>query len=252
MQKGKKSKPVFIYGKHALKEALSHAPHVVRKAYLAPQVDDAELRKLLAERGVPVSPFKEGAVGDIERGATHQGVVARIEIDELMKPYEAFINGLTPSPDTLLVILDELTDPHNVGAVIRSAAAFGAAAVLLPQHNQAPVTGAVAKVSAGMAFRIPLVSIGNVNSTMRDLKERGFWIYGLAGEEGQSLTTEAFTAPTVLVVGNEADGIRHRTRELCDVLLSIPIAARTESLNAASAAGVALYAWSVQHPGALR
>lgn len=99
--------------------------------------------------------------------------------------------------DTALVILGELQDPHNVGAIIRSAAAFGVSAILMPEHNQAPVTGTVVKVSAGMAFRIPLVTVPNVNSAIRDLKERGFWVYGLDGEAKQTLPKEQFDAPAL-------------------------------------------------------
>ncbi|MBI4133424.1 23S rRNA (guanosine(2251)-2'-O)-methyltransferase RlmB [Candidatus Uhrbacteria bacterium] len=249
----KKDRPqkVFIYGKHALAEALTHAPTSVHKVHLASSFDDERVRALIRESGVAVSALKEGALREVESGASHQGVVAEISLEGLVRSYDSFTAGLKPDPDTLLVILDELTDPHNVGAIIRSAAAFGAAAVLIPPHNQAPITGAVVKVSAGMAFRVPLVAIGNVNQTVRDLKERGFWMYGLAGAGAQSLTGETFTAPTVLIIGNEASGIRQKTRDLCDVLLSIPIAPRCESLNAASAASVALYAWSAKHPRVL-
>lgn len=251
MNKNKPSQKVFIYGKHALAEALSHAPQTVRKIYLASSFEDEALAALIRRSNVPTSPLKEGALREVDAGASHQGVVAELALDGLVLPYKDFIEGLTVTPETLLIILDELHDPHNVGAIIRSAAAFGAAAVLMPEHNQAQVTGAVVKVSAGMAFRVPLVRIGNVNNTMRDLKDRGFWIYGLAGGGTQPLTKEEFTAPTVLVVGNEAEGIRHRTGELCDILLSIPISARCESLNAAQAATVALFSWSSKHPGAL-
>ncbi|MBI4068078.1 23S rRNA (guanosine(2251)-2'-O)-methyltransferase RlmB [Candidatus Kaiserbacteria bacterium] len=250
MQKGKPQK-VFIYGKHALAEVLTHVPTAVRKVHLASSFDDERIRALIRDSGVPISALKEGALREVESGASHQGVVAEISLEGLVRSYDSFATGLKPNPDTLLVILDELTDPHNVGAIIRSAAAFGAAGVLIPPHNQASITGAVVKVSAGMAFRVPLVQIGNVNQTVRDLKERGFWIYGLAGGGAQPILGETFTVPTVLIIGNEASGIRQKTRELCDVLLSIPIAPRCESLNAASAASVALYAWSAKHPAAL-
>ena len=111
---------------------------------------------------------------------------------------------------------------------------------------------AVVKVSAGMAFRIPLVSVGNVNTTIRDLKEQGFWIYGLAGEAEKGLSDERFDAPAVFVLGNESKGIREKTLEHCDILLSIPTDPRCESLYAAASAAVALYAWSTQHPQALQ
>ena len=141
-------------------------------------------------------------------------------------------------------MLDELQDPHNVGAIIRSAAAFGATGVLLPEHNQAPVTGTVIKTSAGMVFRIPLVKIGNVNQTLRLLKEKGYWVYGLAMDGSSNLQKTTFDTPVVFVIGNEGEGIRQKTLELCDIKITIPMNPRCESLNAAVAASVVLYEWS--------
>ena len=169
----------------------------------------------------------------------------------MMISYDQFIKNLIITPDTSVVIMGELQDPHNVGAVIRSAAAFGVAGVFIPEHNQAPISGAVIKVSAGMAFRIPLVSVGNINNAISDLKKRGFWIYGLEGTSKNSIVDEKFDAPTALVLGNEAKGIREKTSELCDVLLSIPMNPQCESLNVASSTAIALYAWSTHHTGAL-
>ena len=239
---------IYIYGKHALKEALLYKPKSVEKVFLSAAIDDKELRDLLAKTGIQPATLsgatvKKGAAED----AAHQGVIALISLSELVIPYENFAQKLEPTPKTALVLLDELNDPHNVGAVIRSAAAFGIGGVLIPQHNQAPITGAVVKVSAGMAFRVPLVIIGNVNDTLRNLKERGFWIYGLEGESKQSIANEKFDAPAVFVLGNESTGIRAKTREVCDVLLSIPIKADCESLNVAAAAAVTFYAWSTQN-----
>lgn len=240
---------IYIYGKHALKEALLHKPKAVEKVFLSSSLEDGELRNLLAKAGIKPavlsgSMVKKGTPED----AAHQGVIALISLSELVTPYEVFVQKLEVTPTTALVLLDELNDPHNVGAVIRSAAAFGIAGVLIPRHNQAPITGAVVKVSAGMAFRVPLVAIGNVNDTLRNLKERGFWIYGLAGESKQSVANEKFDAPAVFVIGNESSGIRAKTREACDILLSIPIEPESESLNVAAAAAVTFYEWSTKRP----
>jgi 23S rRNA (guanosine2251-2'-O)-methyltransferase len=159
-----------------------------------------------------------------------------------VRQYGDFIDDLDITPNTSLVLLGELQDPHNVGAVIRNAAAFGVSGVLIPEHNQAPITPAVVKVSAGMAFRVPLVSIGNVNTTIDDLKENDFWIYGLVEEGEESLTEQAFATPTVFVVGNEAEGIRKKTREHCDKLISIPTEGG-QSLNAAASTAVTFFDW---------
>ena len=175
-----------------------------------------------------------------------------VDIKRLIRPYKEFMAKLEVTPDSMLVILDEIQDPHNVGAIIRSAAALGAAAVLFPEHNQAPITETVVKVSAGMAFRIPLIHIGNVNNAVRDLKERGFWIYGLDGESTTSITEESFDTPTVFIMGNEANGIRTKTRDLCDIMLRIPMNPRCESMNVASSASIAMYEWSTKHPDSLK
>lgn len=247
-----KSETIYIYGKHALVEALTNAPHAVKKVHLSPQLNDKELLNLVAKTKVNTAVLKDGGVGPgMDRGAVHQGVIGVVAIDALMRPYKEFFDGLKVTPNTSLVLLGEVQDPQNVGAVIRSAAAFGVAGVLIPTHNQAQVSGAVVKVSAGMAFRIPLISIGNVNTVVRDLKDRGFWIYGLDASGEHTVTDESFEEPTVLILGNEARGMRAETRKSCDVLLSIPMHPQCESLNAAASAAVVLYSWSAKHQGAL-
>ncbi|KND50666.1 MAG: 23S rRNA (guanosine2251-2'-O)-methyltransferase [Parcubacteria bacterium C7867-001] len=242
----------YIYGKNALMEALESAPQVIKRVHLSPDVSDAALRSKLKQRGIPVSELKAGEanrkVGDDK---THQGVIAVVDTGLLVRSFDDFIRELTPTKATALAVLGEVQDPHNVGAIIRSAAAFGLAGVLIPEHNQAQVTGTVVKTSAGMAFRIPLVSIGNVNTTLRTLKDKGFWIYGLA-MDGEQIQNENFDAPAVFVFGNEGDGIREKTLETCDITLSIPMHPRTESLNVAVSAGIVFHAWSGKHPHALR
>ncbi len=210
MQKEK----VYIYGKHALEEAQAHAPHVLKKVMT----------------GVA--------------GAGHGGYVAVVDVEKLLVPYTTFVTTLKPSKETAVLVLGGLTDPHNVGAIIRSAAAFNFSAVLIPKTKQAPITGTVAKTSAGMIFRIPLVSIESVEATIIDLKQRGFLAYGLAGDGSAVLGTETFMSPTAFVVGNEGVGLSPEVRTLCDKVLSIPINPRTESLNAAQAVTVVMYEWS--------
>lgn len=243
-------KYVYIYGRHAVEEAVRERPDVVGTVYLS---DDAELRALAVGAGIEVTALDEARLpGGIPKTATHQGCVAAIDHAKLTLAYKKFRETLSSTPDTALLVLGEVQDPHNVGAVIRSAAAFGLAGVLVPPHRQAPINGTVIKVSSGMAFRIPLVAISNVNATLRDLKDRGFWVYGLEGESEHILTKETFSRPSVFVLGNEAKGLRAKTREVCDTLLSIPMHPRAESLNAAASTAATLYAWSAQHPAALK
>jgi 23S rRNA (guanosine2251-2'-O)-methyltransferase len=233
-------------------EALQNTPRVIRKVFLAPDLRDTELRALLEKHKIPMATLTRGSGKElVGKDTAHQGVIAIMDPSALLLSLDEFLATLDTKTNPAVAILGEVQDPHNVGAIIRSAAAFGLAGVFIPEHNQAGVTGAVVKTSAGMTFRIPLVSIGNVNNTLKVLKEKGFWIYGLAMGGTTALGTEAFDAPSAFVVGNEGAGIREKTLTACDVTLSIPIHARTESLNAAVSAAVVFYEWSRKHPEAL-
>ena len=249
---GQKREKIYIYGKNALMEALLSAPQVVRKVFLSREVRDRELRDLLATHKIPTAELAPGRGKELTgKDAVHQGVIASIDPASLLVSLDDFLASLDLSKNPAVAVLGEVQDPHNVGAIIRSAAAFGLAGVLIPEHNQAPVTGTVVKTSAGMAFRVPLVSIGNVNHALEVLKKKGFWTYGLAMEGATALGAEAFDAPSAFVVGNEGSGIREKTLEACDVKLAIPMHPRTESLNAAVSAAVVFYEWSRKHPEAL-
>jgi len=248
-----KQNKISVYGKHVLMEALQHKPEVLDKVFLAKENDDIALRKAIKSAGITplvLSSDKKQKKGEVSP-IVHQGVEGVVSLEKLLVDYKKFITDLEVTEDTSLLILNEIQDPNNVGAIIRSAAAFGVSGILIPQHNQAPISGAVVKVSAGMAFRIPIVSIGNINSTIRDLKEKSFWIYGMEGESENSIADESFDRPTVFILGNEAKGIREKTKELCDILLSIPMNKQCESLNVAASTAIALYEWSKKHPKAL-
>ncbi len=248
-----KPEELYIYGRHAVMEALSSSRKPLVKVFISPTRKDEELFAKLRKSSIPVLPLdpKKGVRG-MEEGAVHQGVVGVLSTARLMVSYKEFVKSLAVTPHTALVLLGEVQDPHNVGAIIRSAAGFGLAGVLVPEHNQAQVTGSVIKVSAGMAFKMPIVAVGNVNTTARDLKEKGFWIYGLDGDAETSVYEEDYSKPSVFILGNEGRGLREKTREVCDVLVSIPMHARCESLNVSVSAAVTLSAWSKQHPQALQ
>lgn len=237
-----KEDKIYLYGKHALREALMARPAAIGKVFLdSNAVSDSELVALLKKHNIAPTSMKDGGKKAGE-DAVHQGVIAVVNPDALYTSLEEVLNF---DGNPCFVLLDELHDPHNVGAIIRSAAAFGASAILLPEHNQSPITGVVIKTSAGMVFRIPIVRIGNVNQTMRKLKdEYRFWTYGLVMEGTTALKNATFDTPTLFVVGNESSGIREKTLELCDVTLSIPIHPECESLNASVATSVVLYEWS--------
>jgi 23S rRNA (guanosine2251-2'-O)-methyltransferase len=240
----------YIYGRHPVREALKRVPGAVLHLYAVGEHSDHSILELGKSLGIPCDRCDEDHLPrGVERGVVHQGVCARIAPHKILVPYKQFLESLTVTDATAIVLLDEMTDPHNVGAVIRSAAGFGIAGVLIPEHRQAPVTGTVVKVSAGTAFALPLVQIGNVNTVLRDLKEKGFWVYGLVMDGSTSLSEEKFTKPSVFVLGNESRGLREKTEELCDFSLSIPIDKRCESLNVSVSAGITFYAWATQQGG---
>lgn len=242
----------FIYGKHAVREVLNERPDVVVEVYAAADFSDEKILSLVEKNKVKLRVLNlKNPPRGISSKATHQGIVAGIRADKLNVPYKEFKKTMKASPNTALLVLGEVQDPHNVGAVIRSAAAFGLAGVLIPPHNQAQITGTVVKVSVGMAFRIPLVTISNVNATLRDLKEEGFWVYGLEGDGTTTTVSEKYDRPSVFVLGNEGTGLRQKTKEVCDELISIPIHPQCESLNAAAATAIVLASWSAQHSEAL-
>ncbi|HEY0979932.1 MAG TPA: 23S rRNA (guanosine(2251)-2'-O)-methyltransferase RlmB [Candidatus Paceibacterota bacterium] len=237
---------IYLYGKHALREALLTRPLSVQKVFLDQNAEsDKELMGLLKQHSIAVSSMKgDDAKKQVGNDAVHQGVIAVINSEKLYTSLEDMMKIFDTVPNPCFVLLDELQDPHNVGAIIRSAAAFGAHAVLMPEHNQAPITGVVIKTSAGMVFRIPIVRIGNVNQTMRTLAQKRMWSYGLVMDGDTTLKDAEFDGGTLIVVGNESTGIREKTLELCDVKLTIPMEPGCESLNASVAASVVLYEYS--------
>ncbi len=243
MQKEK----IYIYGRHAVFEALTNTPHALKKVFISPNVSDPDLLVLLKERNVPTAPLKGT---EVKADTGHQGLVGVVDTEKLLVPYAKFIAQLKPNKHTAVALLGGLHDPHNVGAIIRSAAAFGFSAVLVPEREQAPITGTVVKTSAGMVFRIPLITVPSITDTIRDLRALGFSTFGLDGD-GSPLGTQSFDAPSLFIVGNEGSGMNAETKQLCDVVLSIPIHERTESLNAAAAAAVVMYQWSSKHPESL-
>jgi 23S rRNA (guanosine2251-2'-O)-methyltransferase len=248
-----KQNKIYIYGKHVVMEALEHAPGALNKVFLAPNVHDKELLRTIKSAGISMDRLGSGKKAEGVTGSdAHQGIVGRVSLVNLVRPYEQFIRELNISPDTSLVLLGEIKDPQNVGAIIRSAAAFGVSGILMPKHNQAPITGAVVKVSAGMVFRVPIVETGNVNMTIRDLKDRGFRVYGLEGKAPKTVSDVSYSEPSVFILGSEAKGLKEKTSELCDELVSVPINACCESLNVAASGAVVLYAWSRQHVRSLK
>lgn len=245
---------VYIYGKHPVMEALTRktkeGKFLVQELYITKQkADEPAMVSFLQKSGVTYQKLTEEEISSkVGRHAVHQGMAALVDISSLYVSLEDFL-AAEKSSSPCLILLDELEDPHNVGAIIRSAVAFGAHGVLLPSHGQALVNGTVAKTSAGTIFSIPLIKIGNVNTTLKELKEKGYWTYALTGNGDTSLHDAKFDTPTVFVIGSEGKGVREKTEATSDFRLSIPIEKDCESLNASNAVAVTLYEWKKQQKG---
>lgn len=247
-----KKETIYIYGTHAVTEAVARKPELVKLLLVASGQEHTELINKAKKLGIQIGAFDRNQLPKtIDPHAVHQGVIAEVVVSDLIQEYDTFMSTHEVGKDSCIVLLQHIEDPQNMGSIIRSAAAFGVSAIFFPEHKQTTVTSSVVKVSAGMAFRVPLVQIGNVGVTLKDLKERGYWVYGLEGNSKTKLSSEDFSVPTVLIVGNEGNGIREKTQENCDVLLSIPMHPHCESLNAAVSTTIALYEWSKHHPDAL-
>ncbi len=246
-----KSEKVYIYGRHSLVEALRDKPKAIKSIFLENAEAETEIVDLARQHSIPVKQLGGGEKREVGKDAVHQGIISVLNPDALFVDLKDFLKGLDMTKNPAVAVCAEVQDPHNLGAIIRSAAALGLAAVIIPEHRQVSVTGTVVKTSVGMVFRVPLIRVGNVNQTLATLKDAGFWTYGL-DMEGENLTETKFDRPSVFVVGNEGAGIREKSLELCDYKLSIPMHARTESLNAAVSAAVVFYEWSRQNPGHLK
>lgn len=240
-------KDFYIYGRNAVIEQLTHNPKNLKRVFIKDGAKGAlfdEIRTLAQQARIQVVATDEKEIKKLLKDdVIHQGVIA------LSKPFEysnfeTWIHGLDTKNLPTVLILDHIMDVANLGAIIRSATAAGVSAIIVAELNQAPVTSAVYKTSAGTVGRVPLIQVGNLNQIVERLKKVGFWIAGLAMDESGGSTDlwqYNFDTPTAIVVGGEGDGIRAKTKEHCDVLLSIPMENQVESLNASVSAALVCY-----------
>ena len=231
-----------IFGFHAVFARLRHSPATISEVFIDRKRRDARIRKLeerLNEANVKTLRCDVERLNNMLPGVSHQGVVASVTVDQTVVSLEDLIAG--PSDAQLFVVLDGVTDPRNLGAIMRSACAFGAAAIIVPKDRSVGITDVVEKVASGAAGIIQLISVTNLASSLRLLKEADFWIVGTDGEAEESIRDFSFTSRTVLVFGAEGSGARRLTKETCDHLVSIPITEVIESLNVAVSVGICLY-----------
>jgi 23S rRNA (guanosine2251-2'-O)-methyltransferase len=238
------SETVWLFGLHAVRDALLNPARQKLRLVLTKNAFD-KLEDAVSQAGIEpeiVDPRKFSV--PIDEGSVHQGAALEVKPLNWGKLADVAISG---AGAPLVVLLDRVTDPHNVGAVLRSAEVFGARAVIAPRHHSAPETGALAKTASGALERQPYLRVTNLAEAMDELREMGFVLLGLDGEAKVTLAeavAEAGTRPIGLVMGAEGPGLREKTRETCDRLVRIPYPGGFGSLNVSNAAAVALYAVS--------
>ena len=199
-----------------------------------------EIIGLAKDKGIELRRVDDKQLSKYADGVVHQGVVALaapVKFADLGEVLQNWSSDKAP----LLILLDGIEDPHNMGAIIRTAECCGATAVLIPKRHTAPINATVAKTSAGALESIPLVQVGNVAQTIEELKKQGFWVLGAHMEGQQTLYQADLTSPLVLVIGNEGKGLSRLTKERCDFLVTIPMYGRINSLNASVAAAILMY-----------
>ena len=232
-----------IEGRNALTEALK-AGRTIDKVFVAAGETDRSLQRLAAqakEAGAVIVPVDRRKLDQMSTTRSHQGVIALVAahvyytIDDILEA--AAEKGEAP----LIVICDELSDPHNLGAIMRSAECAGAHGVIIPKRRSVGLTATVAKASAGAVEYMKVARVTNINNAINDLKEKGVWIYGTAAEGSIPMYKADLTGPAAIVIGNEGDGMSQLVRKNCDVMVHIPMKGQITSLNASAAASILLY-----------
>lgn len=232
----------YIVGRNAVREALRSGRTIQRLFITNDKVQGSlqEIIGLAKDKGIELRRVDDKQLSKYADGVVHQGVVALaapVKFADLGEVIQNWSSDKAP----LLILLDGIEDPHNMGAIIRTAECCGATAVLIPKRHTAPINATVAKTSAGALESIPLVQVGNVAQTIEELKKQGFWVLGAHMEGQQTLYQADLTSPLVLVIGNEGKGLSRLTKERCDFLVTIPMYGRINSLNASVAAAILMY-----------
>jgi 23S rRNA (guanosine2251-2'-O)-methyltransferase len=237
---------VWLYGVHPVLAAIANPERRTFRIVVSTESDGSLGPRIavLAQShpGLPRADIltREALERLLPRGAVHQGIAA--QVDRLEEPdIEDVIRATDGYESARIVVLDQVTDPHNVGAILRSAAAFGAAAVMMPERNSPPSTGTLAKAASGAMERVPLVRVVNLSRALDRLKKAGYWCVGLDADATTHLHEADLTGKIAIVLGAEGEGLRRLTREHCDLMARIPINRGMESLNVSNAAAIALY-----------
>lgn len=233
-----------LFGIHAVQAALEYSPQKIRRAWIDNQRQDARLKQLVDELlsvGIQAEKTERKKLDRMADGKNHQGIVVSVELpamhseDELKQAVEAL------TEHAFYLVLDQVQDPHNLGACLRTADAVGAHGIIVTKDNAAGITPTVCKVASGAAETVPVYQVTNLARVLRWLKDQNIWVMGTAGEAEQTIFDMKLDMPLALVMGAEGSGMRHLTRQHCDFLVKIPMVGQVESLNVSVAAGVLLY-----------
>ena len=232
-----------IYGRNAVLEYLEHKPEHISKIYLKQQLQGRpirELEQLASGQRIPVQRVPGRKLAEMVGPVNDQGIVAAITPASYIE-LEDWLEDADLSRNPVILALDEIEDPHNFGAVVRTALACGVDAVMVSKHRQATITGGVMKASAGTILRMPVIRVVNLNQALMKLKESGFWVCGTDMEGSQDFRRQDYRMPLVVILGSEEKGIRKKTREHCDMLVHIPMKNGVESLNASVSGALICY-----------
>ena len=232
-----------LEGRNALTEAL-RSGRTIDKVFIASGETDRALQRLAAEAkeaGAVVVPVDRRKLDAMSTTRAHQGVIALAAAREYFSIDDLLQEAADRGENALLVICDELTDPHNLGAIIRSAECAGAHGVIIPKRRSVGLTAVVAKASAGAVEYMKVARVGNINAAIEELKQKGVWIFGTAAEGSIPMYKADLTVPAAVVIGSEGDGMSRLVRKNCDVTVNIPMKGRISSLNASAAASILLY-----------
>jgi 23S rRNA (guanosine2251-2'-O)-methyltransferase len=236
------SSPKVLFGFHAVGVRLKTAPQSIVEIYFEPTRRDARMRQFVAkaqEAGVRLIEADALRIAKLSGSHGHQGVAARVEALPQVHSLDELLESLTDS--ALLLVLDGVTDPHNLGACLRVADGAGVHAVIAPKDHAVGVNATVAKVASGAAETVPYFMVTNLARTLNELKERNIWCIGTSDNAPKTLYEVDLKGPVALVLGAEGEGIRQLTRKTCDELVSLPMKGAVESLNVSVASGVCLY-----------
>ena len=233
----------IVFGIHAATNVLKRSSERVREMYVQQGRDDERLQELFSlakKNGISVQVVKKTFLDDKAQG-NHQGIALRVKPVQVKGENELLrqIDGL--EEPAFLLILDTITDPHNLGACLRTADAAGVHAVIAPKDKAVGITSTVSKVACGAAETIPFYQVTNLARALKELQERGIWLYGTAGEASESVYKTDLKGPIAIVMGAEGKGLRRLTREACDHLIHIPMQGDVSSLNVSVATGVCLF-----------